>query len=69
MTPESLILTPESSKLTPESEFDSGVSYTWRPSCEPLGMFKHGSENFASGGQNIFVGGELTVHDVEVDVT
>jgi hypothetical protein len=37
LTPESLILTPESSKLTPESEFDSGVSYSWRPSCEPLG--------------------------------
>jgi hypothetical protein len=36
LTPESLILTPESSKLTPESETDSGVSYTWRPSCEPL---------------------------------
>ncbi len=31
-----MILTPESLKLTPESEFDSGVSYTWRPSCEPF---------------------------------
>ncbi len=34
----SLKLTPESLILTPESESDSGVSYTWRPSCEPLAV-------------------------------
>jgi hypothetical protein len=39
-----LILTPESSKLTPESEFDSGVSYTWRPSCEPLDLIFESNE-------------------------